>query len=246
MATFAKASPMTVVFDAHQYPLSEAEEQMFREDLDGLARQVDQFPVADLRVYIQDLPRSNEVAVKLVLVLPGETLVAHDHDAVLPPAFQRCLDSLLGSLESYKQRLSRLDERQKLVEGTHQETHPSAPIDVSAIEAAVVARDYAAFRTETLAYEEDLRARVGRWVQRYPDFEARIGVDIKISDVVEDVFLLAFESYHDRPVDVPFSVWLEGLIDPAIKALQQHPDTELENIELARTARAAQGQSTLA
>jgi hypothetical protein len=235
---------MTVVFDAHQYALSAAEEALLREDLDGLARQVERFPIADLRVVIEEHPRSRDITVKLVLVLPGETLVTTDHDAILAPAFERALTSLLDSLDAYKNRLGNWDEQQKLAAGTLQQSHPSTLVDMTAIEEAAAARDYAAFRAATLPYEEDVRARVGRWVQRYPDFEARLGVDVKIADVVEETFLLAFESFDERPSDVPLSVWLEGLIDAAIKTLRQHGD-ELENIELARTARAAEGQSTL-
>ena len=97
-----------------------------------------------------------------------------------------------------------------------------------------------------LPYEEGVRKLVGRWVQRYPQFEADLGAGAKIADVVEDVFLLAFEGYQQRPMDVPLGTWLQGLIDPALKALQQNPDAELENIEMARSARAAvQGPDNL-
>jgi hypothetical protein len=34
--------------------------------------------------------------------------------------------------------------------------------------------------------------------------------------------------------------WLQSLIDPAIKELSAHPEQELENINLARSAWAAQ------
>ncbi len=100
--------------------------------------------------------------------------------------------------------------------------------------------DYAAFRTATFAYEEPLRKRAGRWVERYPRAEAQIGNKLEMADVVEEVFLDAFEQYDRRPKGVRFGEWLEGLIDPAVKELLAHPDEELENIALARTARAAE------
>jgi ribosome-associated translation inhibitor RaiA len=228
-----------VTFDVHQYRLSRAEEQMLRRNLDGLARQVEHFPVADLHVLIEGNARSNGVSVKLTLVLPGTTLVVSDHNAVPLPAFDRCLDSLLDSLEAYKERLSRVPERQKLEKGTHQELHPAVVIDAATVDAAVRAGDYPAFRSALLAYEEGLRKLVGRWVQRYPEFDAQIGRGVAIADVVEDVFLLAFEGYQHRPADVPPGTWLQGLIDPALEALRQNRDAELENIEMARTARAA-------
>jgi ribosome-associated translation inhibitor RaiA len=237
---------MTVTFDVHQYPLTEAEQQKLSENLAGLARQVEQFPVADLHVLIEGNARTNDVTVKLTLILPGTTLVVDDHDAIPQPAFDRSLDSLLDSLQAYKERLGRVPERRKAQKRTHQDVHPAALIDESALEAAVAAGDYAAFRAATFSYEDELRGRIGRWVQRYPEFDSRIGVDMEIADVVEDVFLLAFEHYQDRPSDVPFGVWLEDFVDPAVKALQQHPDRELENIGVARTVRGAvEGQKNI-
>src|SRR5438132_10334636 len=148
---------------------------MLRDNTSGLARQVEHFPVADLHVLIEGNARSNDVSVKLTLVLPGTTLVVSDHDSVPQPAFERCLDSLLDSLQAYKERLGNVPERQKLEKGTHQELHPAVTLDTAAVEAAVGAGDYPAFRVAMLPYEEGLRKLVGRWVRRYPDFEAQIG-----------------------------------------------------------------------
>lgn len=120
-----------------------------------------------------------------------------------------------------------------------------AIIDAEVLDHAVSKGDYTAFRFATLPLEESLRKRVGRWVQRYPEFQARIGSGVEIADVVEDVFLLAFENYRDRPKHLTFSAWLEELIDPAIKALKDHPDEELENIALVRSARVAEQRSSV-
>jgi ribosome-associated translation inhibitor RaiA len=237
---------LRVILDVHQFPLAPAEEQMIHVDLDSLARQVENFPVADLHVLIEGNARSNDVSVKLSLVLPGTTLVATDHDSILPPAFERSLRSLIENLQAYKERLGQVPERQKAQKGTLQELHSEVALDAQKLDEAVAGRDYTAFRTSTLALEEGLRKRIGRWVQRYPEFESRIGHGFEIADIVEEVFLLAFEEYPNRPPEVPFGTWLENQIDPAIKALQSHPEEELENINLARSSRAAeQGPETL-
>ena len=128
-------------------------------------------------------------------------------------------------------------ERQKQEKGTHQTLQPSAAPDLAVVDAAVSDGDYAAFRTATFAYEEPLRKRAGRWVERYPEAEARIGRRLEMADIVEEVFLNAFERYDRRPKGVRFGEWLEGLIDPAVRELLAHPDQELENIALARAAR---------
>ncbi len=232
---------LQVVFDVHQFDVSAEEEQMLRDDLDGLTRQVIHFPVADLHVLIEGNRRSNDVSVKLSLILPGTTLVTMDHDVVLSAAFHRCRDSLLHDLRAYKERLGEVPERRKAEDGTYQEVHATIALDDAALESAVINGDVTAFRTVTFPLEDGVRRRIGRWVQRYPEFEARIGKGLSLDDVVEEVFLLAFDRFAQRPHDVPFGTWLEDLIDPAIKALQNHADRELEDINRVRTARAAEG-----
>jgi ribosome-associated translation inhibitor RaiA len=232
----ATGRKLQVIFDVHQYRLSQAEEQLLHENLDGLARQVENFPVADLHVLIEGNARSNDVSVKLTLRLPGTTLVNNDHDAFPQPAFDRCLDSLLDSLHAYKERLGQVPERQKTLKGTHQEVHPEGAIDAEALRRALDAGDYAEFRAVLLPFDEIVRKRVGRWIQRYPEVEAQIGIRFEIADMVEEVFLQAFETYDARPVDVTLGDWLEGLIDPAVKELRQRGDAELENVAMARAA----------
>jgi DNA-directed RNA polymerase specialized sigma24 family protein len=75
-------------------------------------------------------------------------------------------------------------------------------------------------------------------VQRYPHAQARVGDGLAIGDLVEEVYLNAFERFGQRPAGpVSFTEWLEGLIDPSLKALLRHPDRESENASMARTLR---------
>ena len=74
---------MQSIFDVHQYDLSEAERGRLEDSLDALTRMVDNFPVADLHIMIEGNARSNDVSVKLTLILPGNTLVTNDRDSVL-------------------------------------------------------------------------------------------------------------------------------------------------------------------
>jgi hypothetical protein len=148
--------------------------------------------------------------------------------------------NLEKDVRAYKERMGRVPERQKQLKGTRQVLEPTVDPDPAALDAAVRAGDYAAFRAAAYGYEEPLRKRIGRWVERYPDVNARIGKTLEIEDIVEEVFLDAFEGYEQRPKEVRLGDWLEGLIDPAVKDLQQHPDEELENVRLARTAEEAE------
>src|SRR5262249_15470085 len=161
---------------------------------------------------------------KLTLILPGSTLVATDHDQVLSAAFERCLGSMSHSVEGYKARLDNEEERQKTEKGTVHDLLPTTDIDLAAVESAVTAGDYGRFRNMMLPFEDAVQARVGRWVQRFPQYEARIGKDIKVSDMVEEVFLMAFDAYLTRPDGVPLSDWLARLIAPAVKALMTQTD----------------------
>ena len=60
------------------------------------------------------------------------------------------------------------------------------------------------------------------------------------------MFLQAFEGFEHRPRDVRFGEWLDHLIDPSIKVLQQKGGEELENINRARSAvEAEQGRGAV-
>jgi ribosome-associated translation inhibitor RaiA len=227
---------MQTIFDVHQYNLFAAERSRLEDSLDGLTRMVENFPVADLHVMIEGNARSNDVSVKLTLILPGNTLVTIDRDAVLTVAFDCCLSALTDLVQAYKDKLGGHDERNKLEKGTTHGMSPTRDIDLSAVDRAITAGDYAAFRAALLPFEDTIQARAGRWVQRFPQFEARLGKDVKLSDVTEEIFLTAFDQYERRPEGLHLSEWLVNLIDPAIKALMTRTAEEKENINLARSA----------
>jgi hypothetical protein len=139
-------------------------------------------------------------------------------------------------VEAYKDRLDRPAEdvaRQRTALD-RDIVAPEEP-DAGPLGKAVRAGDYRAFRIAASGYEEWLRKRVGRWVQRYPEAEARVGKGLALGDVVEEVFLNAFEGYAHRPADVPLHDWLDSLIDTSLKGLLRHPGEEHENASLSRT-----------
>jgi len=233
-----KTSPRLQI-DVHHCQLSPAEIARLEADVEGLMRQVATWPVSDLHVLIEYNARNTDFSVKTSLILDGATLVASDHDLVMHAAFLRCLNSLTENIRAYKDRLGQVPERQRQQKGTAQDVFPGPDPDLGALNAAVGDGDYAAFRTALLGYEEPLRKRVGRWVERYPDVSAQIGRRLEVADIVEEVFLTAFEGYEHRPAHLRMGEWLEGLIDQAVKTLQASPEEELENINLARSAVAA-------
>src|SRR5438477_11847244 len=96
---------------------------------------------------------------------------------------------------------------------------PIAPADADSgiLGEAVKAGNYQAFRSALVPYEEWLRKRAGRWIQRYPEAEAKLGQGLAIGDLVEEVYLVAFEHYPHWPREVPFHEWLDSLNDPALR-----------------------------
>lgn len=131
----ATVSPrqMQSIFDVHQYELTYLDRNEIQDGLDGLARQLANFPVADLHILIEGHARSNDVSIKLSLILPGRTIVASDRDTVLSTAFDRCSNRLLLGIEAYKSRLDKAEGRQKMEKGTLRPVHPSRDEELETI-----------------------------------------------------------------------------------------------------------------
>jgi ribosome-associated translation inhibitor RaiA len=224
-----------IQLDAKHCTISPAELAKMENALEHLGRVAKSFPVSDLYIVARRHARSNDYHVKTSLVLPGKTLFTGERDAVLYSAYERCISKLVQKVEAYKRSLSNQEEVAKQEKGTHKLVEPSVDPDPAVLMEAVRSADYAAFRRATLGYEEPIRKRIGRWIQRYPEIEAQLGKGLTLADFVEEVFLNAFERYPRRPAGLALGEWLESLIDPSIKALLDHPDEEKQNISFART-----------
>ena len=208
--------------------------------LSPLNDMVRHFPVSKLHVQVSYRHRTTDYTVRTSLVLSGETLVSSNHHAQATTAFEHCIANLVREIQRYKDQLGSVAEQAKQREGTHHELIPTIPPDAETIEAAVRNGDCAAFRAATAGYEGPVTAQVGRWIERYPQVAARLGRDLHISDLVEDVFLIAFEEHEKRPKDLRFGEWLGRHIDTAIKAMADHPQEEMDNVNMIRLARQAE------
>jgi hypothetical protein len=197
------------------------------------------FPAADLGVHVVYHPQSTAYHAEFKLKLPGRTLVTGDGDPYLDTALQRGVRKLVRKVESYRQNPDRVavEQAERQAARDRDVMAPESPADTGPLAEAVQAGDYAAFRTALGGYEEWLRKRAGRWIQRYPQAQAQVGKGLLIGDLVEEVYLNAFERFPQWPTEVPLSAWLDGLLDPSLRALLRHPDEEHENASMARTAR---------
>lgn len=229
---------MQVEIDTDQAQVPADELTRMEGTIDSIGEAVQDFPAAELRIKVIRHPRSDVYHVEARLRLPGRTLFTGDTDAYLDSAFQRCARKLRRKVEAYREHPDRGAEEvaEKLTKLERDVVAPEDP-DTGPVGAAVAAGDYRAFRNALILYEDWLRRRAGRWIQRYPEAEARVGDGLKIGDLVEEVYLNAFEDWGRRPAAVRVSEWLDSLIDPSLKALLRHPHREQENASLARTLR---------
>jgi ribosome-associated translation inhibitor RaiA len=227
---------LRIVLDTKHCEASAGEIRAMEDVLDPLHRVTAKFPVSDLYITIIHHARTGDYHVKTSLVLSGRTLFTGDRDRAMYSAYERCIHKLVRKVEAYRYQLEREPEISKLQKGTHQEVVPTRVPDHEQLRQAVADGDYAEFRRAMDVFEEPLRKRVGRWVQRYPELQAEIDERVSIADLVEDVFLNAFELFERWSPEVPPGDWLESLIDPSLREWMAHPDEERENVELARLA----------
>jgi len=206
--------------------------------LEELGDAVQDFPASQLWMNVIYHARSALFHVEFKLKLPGRTLFTGERGEVLDLAFERGLRKLLRRVETYKQHPDP-EATEKLERHLALENEIVAPEDpdFGPLAMAVDNGDYRAFRMALALYEEWLRKRAGRWVQRYPDAEAQVGRALRLGDLVEEIYLNAFEEFPHRPTAIRFSEWLDSLVDPSLKILLRHPDRESENASFARTVR---------
>ncbi len=219
---------------ASNHVISARERELLETGLDALARLVSCFPAAKLHVHVNRHLRSNDLHVKTSLHLPGRTLFTGERDWQLYPAFERCVRKLVSKVKAYREKLGNKPALEKTAQGTRHDLWPDVEPDAARLMRAARESDYAAFREVLVVYDDALNARVGRWIQRYPQAEVVLGRDVVLSEIVEEVYSNAFERFLDRPAD-RLGNWLENLIEPSIRALLEHTEEEKENLEYLET-----------
>jgi ribosome-associated translation inhibitor RaiA len=225
---------LRIELDTKHFDCTPEQIDYLEEKLDLLRKITEQFPVSDLYITIAFHGRSNQYRITTALVLPGRTLATGDVSEVMEAGYDRCIRKLVKRVEAYKAALGGDAEQARETQGARQLV-PTHELDADAITAAVEAGDYQAFRRAMAPYEDRLNDRVGRYVQQFAEIEARVGETFTIGDLVEEVYLNAFEHFENRPKEVRLGEWLEGLIAPSVKLVAEHPAEELENISFART-----------
>jgi len=229
-------SRLRVEVDTKECDIPKDELTRMEESLAPLDEAVRDFATADLWVTVIRHPRNGNYHAELKLKLPGTTLFTSDWDEFLDTAYQRCLRKMAQRVNRYREHPDQqAEERAERITALDENIVAPEDPDAGWLGEKVMAGDYPAFRVALATYEEWLRKRVGRWLQRYPDAQAQVGRRLRIGDLVEEVYLNAFEHFAERPTDIRFSEWLDHLMDPSLKILLRHPDEEGENASMARS-----------
>jgi hypothetical protein len=216
---------LQVEIDTKECTIPADERSRLQPELERLGDAVAEFPDSRLWLTVVYHPHSGVYHAQAKLKLPGQTIITGHPSDYLDVALMRTIAKVLHRVERYKDRPDpqavRLAERQ--AEQSEEVLAPTDP-DAGAVGEAFQRQDYAAFRRALASHETWVRTHVGRWIQRYPEVQLLLGEKFNTDDLVEEVFLLAFEHYAERPDDVPISDWLDSLIDPAVRALWHDPE----------------------
>jgi ribosome-associated translation inhibitor RaiA len=206
--------------------------------LADLAEAVRDFPHSHLRLKIIYHSGVDQYHVKGTMHLPGATLFVGDHDLYLDTALERAIRKLVRKIDTYREQPDRAAiEMAKRQRSLDQNIVAPQDADAGPLADAVRDGDYRRFRLGLIAYEDWLRKRAGRWVQRYPEAQAQVGEMLLLGDLVEEIYLNAFEQFMNWPTHVSLHDWLDSLIDPSLRAMLQHPDEEHAAASFARTTR---------
>jgi hypothetical protein len=208
-----------------------------QEPIDRIARAVEELPTR-LEIKVVYHPRSDRYHVEATARLPRRSVFTGDWDPHLDTALDRSLRKLLCRIEAYKKEPDRdQDERAQRVQEMNRAIVAPEDPDSGPLAEAAEAQDYAKFRRLMANYEDWLRLRIGRWLQRYPEANAEVGGRLRIGDLVEEVFLNAFEHYAARPAVKSLHAWLDDLLDPSLRTFWDHLVEERESVSVARSLR---------
>jgi DNA-directed RNA polymerase specialized sigma24 family protein len=179
-------------------------------------------------------PGQEEYHAQAWLKVPGKRFVSGRYSPWLDYSIMRCLAKLRRHVESYRENPN-ADAIRESKRQLELQNHVVTPTEhtTDALGQAIQRQDYRAFRRALSGYEDRMRAQVANWVRRYPQMTRRLGEDIEMDDIVEEVFLMAFEGFPERQ-EQTISEWLRHFIDPAVKAIW-HDEAEREAADLART-----------
>lgn len=225
---------LRIELDCQGCELSPREIAAMEMDVDTLASLVDDFPVSDLHVTVVYHHKPDDYHVKTNLVLSGTSLFTGERDSLVQPAFEACMRKLVKKVRAYKRQMRVGEDAEKQSAGTRHQVTPNAEVNLAALILSVSEDDYPGFRGSIDVFAPSLASRIAHWVDRYPEMLEGVQPVMTVEDILEEVFLNAFDGFEKRPHNVPPGTWLEHLIDPSVQALLQSPDEEYQRVEFSK------------
>jgi len=226
---------LQVEIETQQCTIPEDERSRMQASLERLAEAVEEFPESQLALKVVFHSKSEIYHGQAKLKLPGKSIVTGHGSQWLDDALMRTLAKAQHRVERYKEHpdAQAIEEAERRAE-LDEDVVAAADPDQSQAGAAAERQDYAAFRRALAGHEAWVRDHVGRWIQRYPEVQSLLGEAFDTEDFVEEVFLLAFEHYAERPRGMATRDWLQGFIEPAVQALWHEP-LEREAVSYAQS-----------
>jgi ribosome-associated translation inhibitor RaiA len=231
---------LEVQIHSRHHDLSDWERAALEACLGPLSKLVSRFPAASLHVDIGRHPRAKDFHVKTSLRLAGRTLFTGERDRLLHHAYERCVRKLMHKVEAWREKLERRPTIERETEGTLHTVVPDREPDAPELEDAVRDGDFARFRRAASVYDGTLGKRIHDRVGRHVGPAEIQAAGITPDDVLEEVYLNAFEGFSGRPHD-RLGNWLENLIDPSLRALLDRPEAEKENLAYVRETESETG-----
>ena len=93
-------------FHTRNFNLLKSQKPRLDAKLETLYRHLNGFPLAQVHLYMDGVPRRKEFEVKAVVYLPGRTLVATARDPLLVVACDHCIHNLAENVAAYKHQLN--------------------------------------------------------------------------------------------------------------------------------------------
>ena len=221
--------------DAENMTLSETEVSAIETEVDRLRPLVAEFPTKVLHVNLKYNDNSEDYEVRLALVLPGQTFATGGVTQSWHLGLETAVTKLIRRIKHYKEDLEGITDRRHHAQDTDHAVEPTQQIDGNAVTEAVGSGNYGQYRRLMFPFESALRMRIGRWVERYPQVNQMIGDRIAIADIMEEVFMLAFDRHDQWTPGLMYGPWLETLVDPAVEAIANDPEGELQAIGFQRS-----------
>lgn len=179
---------------------------------------------AELMMSIAPDEKDGGFQVKASLIVNGETLYVAEQTDGINEAVSRCVEQLGEQLRSQSASSDQTPHHQR------------KPLAADALQTAVRAGDYSAFRKAVSVYEEPIRKKIELWAAEHPEILAQVGGHQPPADVLEEVFVRAFEHYerisHRHP-----GHWLDESFNAVVESLLHHAGTGKRNIGSTQTDR---------